>query len=49
MKGIVLAEFAKGDPGVAIFIGNSMVLAQTIQRIGREEQKNKYLPQIATF
>lgn len=50
LQGIVTAELARGQPGVAtLAIVQLCLLGYTIETLGSEEQKKKYLPKIINF
>ncbi len=47
MQGIVLAEIAKGDAGIATLMVVTRLLGFTISEFGSKEQKEKYLSKLA--
>jgi acyl-CoA oxidase len=50
MQGLITAELARGEPGVAtLMIVQLCLLGFTIELLGSEEQKKKYLPKIINF
>ena len=43
-KGVILAELAMGDPGLTLFLINQLILIESIEAYGTNQQKEKYLP-----
>ena len=50
LKGVLIAELARGDAGLAtIYIVQCCLMGKTIELLGSEEQKAKYLPKIISM
>ena len=49
LQGVLLAEFARGDAGVAMLILLGSMVGETIVELGSEEQKMRYLSSLVQF
>ncbi len=49
MQGVILAEIARGDAGMATLFVVTYLMGFTILKFGTKEQQEKYLPRLANL